>query len=75
MTNIIDNKTNACNSENDADGAEAVDVILVAFPMGYLFHGTQFYRGFDFTARVACRRADFLLCSITSQLDFVTELF
>lgn len=42
MKNVIDNETNACNSKNNADGAEAVYVVGVAFPMMHiLFHGTQ----------------------------------
>lgn len=43
MKNVIDDKTNACNSKYNADGAEAVYMIGVAFPMMLiLFHGTQF---------------------------------
>jgi hypothetical protein len=39
---IIENKTNACYCKNDADGAQAVDVIRVASPVVMIaFHGTQ----------------------------------
>jgi hypothetical protein len=73
MTNIIDNKTNACYSENDADGAEAVDVILVAFPMGYLFHGTQFYRVLtSLPALFAEERAPSLFYNVADEFRYRT---